>query len=147
MANWLYQGKELTEVPEGYIGFVYKITRIDSKGNPEKIYIGKKNFFSTRNIPITKKELAEIKGPGRNRKKKKVVKESDWQKYYGSDKNLIEDVKKLGGSFFKREIIMLCKSKKGLSYYEVKYQIIEEVLEKDTYNGTILGKFFRKDLE
>jgi hypothetical protein len=34
-----------------------------------------------------------------------------------------------------------------MTYYELKYQLLENVLERDdSYNSNIMGKFFRRDL-
>lgn len=116
---WFYEGKEVDgDIVEGYTGFVYRIT---NTVNGRK-YIGKKLFKSTR----TKK----VKGKVR---KKKVVSESNWKQYYGSNAELLEDVSKYGESSFKREIIKLCKTKGTANYYEMKYQILEDALESDEY--------------
>ena len=34
-----------------------------------------------------------------------------------------------------------------MTYLELKYQIIYNVLENNSYNNNILGKFYRKDIE
>ena len=48
---------------------------------------------------------------------------------------------------FERKILVICKTKKELTYFECKYLFINEVLEtRDNYiNDNILGKFYRKD--
>ena len=50
---------------------------------------------------------------------------------------------------FEREILHLASSKKLLTYYEVKYQMVYQVLEKpeEFFNDNILGKFYKKDFE
>jgi hypothetical protein len=53
----------------------------------------------------------------------------------------------MGEECFKREILVLCKNKKQLSYYEVYWQMKLDVLAIDSYNENIAGKFYRKDLE
>ena len=42
----------------------------------------------------------------------------------------------------------MCPDKKSLTYFEIKYQMIYQVLEKpdEFFNDNILGKFFTKDL-
>lgn len=125
---------------EDNIGFVYIITNKED----DKFYIGKKVFnFSNRKV-ISKKEKAETKT---RKKYKTIIKESDWKDYYGSNIHLKRDVEINGAKNFTRIILKLCKTKKQLSYYEVKYQMIYEVLEKNSYNLNILGRFFRKDTE
>ncbi len=48
----------------------------------------------------------------------------------------------------KRYVLMLCKTKKQLTYCETKYLFQYNVLEDDRFiNDNILGKFYRKDLE
>lgn len=145
MKKWLYEDKEfrtIEDFPSDVIGFVYKITNI-SDG---RIYIGRKILYNKLTKPLTKKEIEEWDKPGRIPKKKKIVKESNWQEYWGSSERIKEDVKRLGEDNFKREILVLCKNKKQLGYYEVYWQMKLEVLSVDSYNENIAGKFFRKDL-
>lgn len=143
---WVYENKEITNIDqfsEDTIGFVYLITHIPTG----KKYIGKKILTSTRRVPMLKRELAEWDKPGRKPKKKLVVKESDWQTYYSSNKWIKDEVKRGNREDFKREILKFCNSKKQLSYYETKYQFAENVLESDEYlNDNILGKFFKTDV-
>jgi len=145
MSKWLYENEEITSIeqfPKNCHGFVYKITNLENG----KIYVGRKILLNTLNKKLTKKELTEQVGPGRKPTKKKVIKESNWISYWGSNKPLLEDIKQLGKDKFKREIIKLTFSKKQLTYYELHYQCIFEVLMKDSYNSNILGKFYPKDL-
>jgi len=145
MLKWLYEDEEITSIeqfPKNCHGFVYKITNLQNG----KIYIGRKILINTLNKKLTKKELLEQTGPGRKPTKKKVVKESNWLSYWGSNKPLLEDIQELGKEKFKREIIKLTFSKKQLTYYELHYQCIFEVLTRDSYNSNILGKFYPKDL-
>jgi len=145
MSNWLYKGEEiltLEQFPENCVGFVYKIYNIHTG----KLYIGKKILHNLLTKKLTIKEKEAWDKPGRIPAKKKEKKESNWVDYYGSSKTLLEDLKILGKDKFKREIIELCFSKKQLSYYEVYYQMIYEVLATDSYNDSILGKFYRKDV-
>ena len=50
---------------------------------------------------------------------------------------------------FKREILKIVPSKKLLTYFETKYQMIYQVLEKpdEFFNDNILGKFYTKDFD
>src|SRR6056300_1792538 len=137
--NWIY----IDPIhPEDWVGFVYKIT---NKTNG-KFYIGKKVFWNNRKTKLTKKEIAEQTGPGRKPTHKVVTKESDWLKYWCSNKDLLADIQELGMDNFERKILTLCKSKKELTYWEMHYQCKEEVLLVDAYNDNILGKFFTQDL-
>jgi len=129
---WLYEGREFTEDPsDDKIGFVYLIKNLKTG----KSYIGKKLFVSTR--------TKTIKG-----KRKKVKTDSGWKDYFGSNAVLIEDVKALGAENFKREILKLCKSKGTCNYWEMKYQIQYEVLERtDFYNDWIMVKVHRSHIK
>jgi hypothetical protein len=144
MNNWIYNGKLISSIEnipdyENVVGFVYKITHLKTG----KFYIGKKNLQHTRKTKITKKEKSETK----TRKTfKRVIKESDWLTYYGSSKELSADVAKYGESQFRREIIQLCHGKKYLSYCEIEWQIKLDVLRADSYNGNILGRYYKKDM-
>jgi len=143
---WLYKNKIISKIEDlpnpNIFGFIYKITNLKNG----KIYIGKKQILSKTKIKIGKKEKALLPTQrGRTPSKKLVIKESNWSEYWGSCKPLLEDVKKLGESNFKKEILMFCTSKKLLTYWEAAYQIKEDVLLKDTYCDTILGHYYRKD--
>lgn len=130
---WTYQGREVTEDEiESHVGFVYLITNLTNN----KKYVGKKLFKSTR--------TKTIKG-----KRKKVKSDSDWRDYYGSNAILKEDVKRLGPENFKREILKLCKSKGTANYFEMKYQIQFEVLERpdEYYNEWIIVKVHRSHIK
>jgi hypothetical protein len=139
--KWLYS-EEFD--PQDYFGFVYKITNLTNS----KFYIGKKYFYHTSNVKLVKKELAALPVTrGRKSTTKQVIKESDWISYWGSSKELQQDVKELGAEMFECIILKLCKDKKELTYYELHYQCVNEcLLSYDSYNDNILGKFFRKDL-
>lgn len=131
--GWLYEQKEinsLDDVPEGAVGFVYKITNTKTG----EYYIGKKNFFSKRTLP-------PLKG---KKRKRRVTREMKWQTYRSSN----DDVKEWEEEDIELEILRFCQTKKGMTYYEMKQQILHDVLADDkSMNGTILGKFWRKDLE
>ena len=121
---WTYQQQPLEEIPEGYIGFVYLITNL----NTGQKYIGKKlaQFKKTR-PPLKGKKL-----------KRRTTVESDWRDYWGSSERLQADVHELGPENFTREILYLCKSKAEMSYLEAREQFERRVLETDDYyNGII----------
>ena len=146
---WQYNGKELTEVshfPENTHGFVYKIEH-----NPTgRSYIGKKVLYFNRKVKVTKKDLLMYEGvKGRKPTHKRLVKESDWLTYYGSNKVLLELLKKDPIENFSRHIIKFATTKKLLTYYETQYQFMYQVLEKPDmfFNDNILGKFFKKDFD
>lgn len=134
---WLYNDKvvsSIEDMPEGSIGFIYRVTHVKSG----KKYIGKKALYHNRTLP-------PLKGMKR---KRKVVKESDWQTYYGSQGQIKQLVKESQDPLdFTREIITFGYTKKQLTYLEMKQLCVDEVLEREDYfNDNILGKFYRKDL-
>lgn len=133
---WYYQGNKidsLKDLPKDAFGFVYKITNEENG----KFYIGRKQLIFSRKIRLNKKERKKT-----GKRIKIVHKESDWLTYNGSSEKLLKDIK--NGSQIKKEILKFVKTKQQLTYYELKYQFIEEVLEKDSYNDNICGRFFRK---
>jgi hypothetical protein len=138
--NWLYS-EEFN--PQNYFGFVYKITNLTNG----KFYIGKKYFYHTSNVKLGKKELAALPVTrGRKLSTKQVIKESDWRSYWGSSKELQQDVKDLGAEMFECIILKLCKDKKQLTYFEMHYQCVNEcLLCNNSYNDNIAGKYFTKD--
>jgi hypothetical protein len=151
MSKWLYfdplgitrEFNSIEDFPENAIGFIYKVTNIVNS----KFYIGRKVLFNNTNKALTKKEIAEWDKPGRVPRKKKVVKESDWLTYYGSNKTLNLERKDLGNQIFTREILKICFTKKQLTYWEVYYQMTNDVLRIESYNDNIQGRFYRKDVE
>lgn len=129
--------------PNEYVGFVYMTTFL----NLNKKYLGKKSFFHSVKRKIGKKEIALITGKGRKPITEKVQKDSGWKDYYGSEPEVIRLSKIEPKDKIVREVLRLCKDKRELTYFEVKYQFQYNVLESEQYfNSNILGKFFRKDL-
>ena len=133
---WLYKKeviKSIEQMPQDTFGFVYEVTYIPTN---EK-YLGKKVLFFNRTLP-------PLKG---TKRKRKIVKESDWQTYYGSHTKIKQLLSEGKQEDFIREIIEFAFNKKHLTYLETKYQFSNNVLENTEYiNDNILGKFFRKDL-
>ena len=131
---WTYKGAAFTSDDiDGFFGFVYRITNLQSG----KQYIGRK-YFTQRRKP---------RGG-----KRKVTSESDWKKYYGSSEELKSDVKRLGKSAFRREIISLHKTLGKVNYEETRQLFLHNVLTESNadgtpayYNSNILGRYMRKD--
>ncbi len=129
---WLLNNKFITDDQvEGYVGFVYLITNMVT----DKKYIGKKLFKFK-------------KAYQKNKKRKKKLVDSDWKTYYGSNAELLEDVKEYGDHNFNREILHLCKTKGTCNYYEAYEQFVRNVLLKDDYyNGWIAVKVGRTHIK
>lgn len=152
--NWRYKDQLITEIsdmPEGTYGFIYRVIHLPTK----KKYIGKKVLFFERNVKLGKRETEQLKEErrsqgigGRVPAKKKVVKESDWKTYYGSEEEIKKLVKTSKPEDWTREILEFVPTKKLLTYYEIKHIFINNALEDpDFANRNILGKFYKKDFE
>jgi len=144
---WFYNDKQFTstnDFPLNTYGFIYIIENLING----KFYIGKKVLFSKQNKKLGKKELAALPvSRGRKPSTKEVITESNWLDYYGSSKDLQNDIKKLGKENFKRKIVHFCYSKKHLTYMEVKTQFAYDVLEStNCYNDSIGGRYYKKDI-
>jgi hypothetical protein len=130
--GWYFNEKlinNIEDIPEGCIGFIYKITNIKTG----QYYIGKKSIYSQKTLP-------PLKG---KKRKRKVISEMKWQEYQSSNELVqtwpIEDIEKI--------ILRFCFTKKGLTYFELKEQFIHGVLEDDTsVNFNLLGKFYKRDI-
>ena len=145
--NWLYNEvaiEDISQFPENTYGFVYKVTHTPTG----KSYIGKKVLYFNKKTKLGKKEIATQKtGPGRKPTTKIVTKESDWKTYYGSEPEIKTLLAENKHNEFEKVILKLVDNKKLLTYIEIKYQFIFEVLEQPDkwFNHNILGKFFSKD--
>ena len=133
---WTYQGTTFTSADiNDFFGYVYCITNLKTGQK----YIGRKYFTQRRK-------------PRSGTKKRRVTSESDWKKYYGSSAELKADVKALGKSLFKREILSLHSTLGKVNYEETKQlflnNVLMEALDDGTpayYNSNILGRYMRKD--
>ena len=136
----------ISDFPDNTHGFVYRIVHKPTG----KMYIGRKILQNTTKVKLGKKELKELSGVvGRRPSYKMAVKESNWKTYWGSNKFLKELYETESKENFEREILICAPTKKLLTYYELKYQILYEVLEKpeEFFNDNILGKFFTRDFD
>ena len=131
---WTYKGSTFTSDDiNDFFGYVYCITNLQTG----KKYIGRK-YFTQRRKP---------RGG-----KRKVTTESDWKRYYGSSKELAEDIKKYGRNIFKREILSLHTRLGEVNYEETKQLFLNNVLMESLddgtaayYNSNILGRYMKKD--
>ena len=122
---WTFNNEEYNITPEEYQGFVYQITELDTN----KKYIGKKNFWKPKTLPITKTRKRRVR----------TRIESDWKQYYGSSNEVCRLVEERGTEKFKREILKLCKTKGEMSYHEAKMQFDNDVLLREDYYNNFIG--------
>lgn len=122
---WYYNNELYGTTPEDFQGFVYEITELDT----DKKYIGKKNFWKPKILPITKKRKRRVR----------TRVESDWKQYYGSSNEVCKLVEEYGTEKFRREILRLCKTKGEMSYHEAKLQFEKDVLLSDEYYNNFIG--------
>lgn len=122
---WYYNNEQFDSTPEEFQGFVYLITEIDTN----RKYIGKKNFWKPKVLPITKTRKRRVR----------TRVESDWKTYTGSSEKVTTLVESRGLDKFKREILRLCKTKGEMSYYEAKLQFEYDVLLSDEYFNEFIG--------
>ena len=131
---WIYEGSPFTSDDIGdYYGFVYRITNTST----QKSYIGRKYFYQKR----------KPRGG-----KRRVTSESDWKRYYGSSDDLKRDIREIGRTSFRREILSLPTTLGKVNYEETKqlflHNVLMESLDDGTpmyYNSNILGRYMRKD--
>lgn len=120
--EWIYQGTPVKHPPVCAQSFVYRITNTINS----KMYIGKKSLVKRK-----------LKTSGN--RKSRIIAQSDWREYYGSNKQLLEDIQYYGEVNFIREILHWCKTKGDANYLELKEQILNEVLEREDYYNVYIG--------
>jgi len=132
---WIYNGEQFTSDMIGNnLGFVYCLT--DAVNG--KKYIGKKKFWSKITRPPLK---------GKTRKRREI-KESDWQNYFGSSSETQALVEEFGAARFHREILHLCETAGIMGYLELKEQMDRQVLLDDNYyNGIIQARIHRSHVK
>ena len=137
--NWVFEGKEVIEMPEGHIGFVYLIT---CSVNGKK-YIGKKLFTFAR----TKVKTITLKNGEKRKKKIRDRVDSDWREYYGSSDYLKADIELLGVDKFTREILYICKTKDECNYRETEEIFKQQaLLTDDFYNAWVSAKIRKSNV-
>ena len=111
-----------------HFGFVYLITHNQSG----RKYVGKKFF--------TKSKTKQVNG-----KKKRTRVKSDWEDYYGSNKELLDEIKINGRENYTREILHLCSSRSTCSYHETYEIFCRHALLSDSYYNAWVYCRIRKD--
>ena len=122
---WYYNNEQFDSTPEDFQGFVYLITELDTG----KKYIGKKNFWKPKILPVTKKRKRRVR----------TRVESDWRTYTGSSEKVNLLIESKGLDVFKKEILHLCKTKGEMSYHEARLQFHYDVLLSDEYYNEFIG--------
>ena len=122
---WYYNNETFEITPEEYQGFVYQITELHT----DKKYIGKKNFWKPKILPVNKTRKRRVR----------TRIESDWKTYFSSSQQIQKIVEESGEDKFKREILKLCKTKGEMSYHEAKLQFEHNVLLRDDYYNEFIG--------
>ena len=120
------------EFTEDMIGDAFGMVYIITHTPTGKKYVGKKFF--------TKAKTRQVKG-----KKKRSRVASDWLTYWGSNKELQEEVKKNGEEQYTREILHLCKSRSELSYWESFEIFSRHALMSESYWNQWISCKIRKD--
>ena len=101
-----------------FYGFIYIIKNYITN----KEYIGKKAYKYTLRI--------KVKG---RKNRKIVIKDSDWETYTGSSKELNKDIKEFGIDNCSFTILCQCTTRSMLTYMEVDYLVSYYALtSKDT---------------
>ena len=122
--TWYYKLRPYTIANPLYQGFVYEIKNLTNN----RLYIGQKNFWRTI-------KLKPLKGKTNRRHRRE---ETDWQGYYGSSAELLNDVETLGPDHFQRRILYMCENRNQMNYFEAREQFARDVLlDKRYYNAMI----------
>ena len=120
------------EFTEDMIGDAFGMVYIITHTPTGKKYVGKKFF--------TQAKTRQVQG-----KKKRSRVASDWVPYWGSNKELQEEVKKNGEEQYTREILHLCKSRSECSYYETFEIFSRHALLSESYYNQWVSCKIRKD--
>ena len=100
-------------------------------------YIGKKFFWKRiRRKPLKGKKRVRIDRV-----------ESDWKDYYGSSRELLEDIDKVGKQNIRRTILHCHKSKWACAYYELDEQMYHKVLFDEKYYNGIVNVRLKKNIK
>jgi hypothetical protein len=127
--NWIYNGHEVTELPDEIVGMVYEIYYDNGKS-----YIGSKMVRS-------KVKLKPLKHMRKNAVRYKV-KETNWKSYEGSSK-LSE-----GLTIVNKVILYLTTNKRSMTYLEDRELFTRKALESTDYiNENIRGKYWDNCLD
>jgi len=118
-------------------GYVYLIENLLTR----RKYIGRKQLLHKRT-----KSVKHVQKNGKVVQKKVVqFVDAGWDEYWGSCKELLQDIERLGVEQFRKTVLHECSSKSELSYLEAREQFDRRVLESDDYyNGNIQYRGFKQ---
>lgn len=117
MTSWTY---DPAFSPKDYAAIVYRITLPDGR-----YYVGKKSLWVMKDG--------------------KIARESDWQDYWGSSKEVKALVKTTGKASCKREVLRFCVSRGEASWLEAVTLIKGDcLLDPLCLNGNVLTTFNHK---
>ena len=134
--NEIYDPKPSEMAPEKVYGIVYLIENIENG----RLYVGKKVLWF--------RGYKSVKLKNGKKKRKKILVESDWREYYGSNNELKKDIEKFGKDKFKRTILHTCISKGVCSYLEMKEQVERgAIIDELYYNEQIRCRVHRSHLK
>ena len=122
-----WEGLPPEEEREGIVGFVY-IIKNNHPDSKKTYYIGKKQLLKR----VKRKPL-------KNKKRNRISYiDNNVQEYWGSSKELLNDIEKYGIEHFSRKVIELCHSKFHMSFAELEWQMKMGVLfDERSYNSII----------
>ena len=134
--NEIYDPKPSEMAPEKVYGIVYLIENTENG----RLYVGKKVLWF--------RGYKSVKLKNGKKKRKKILVESDWREYYGSNNELKKDIEKFGKDKFKRTILHTCISKGECSYLEMKEQVERgAIIDELYYNEQIRCRVHRSHLK
>lgn len=140
---WHFEGNTITclaDMPEGIIGFIYKINNLTTG----KYYIGRKTVASIKKKKLTLKEklLPENK---RKTFKYDFCESTGWKNYCGS--NLILKAEAAEGHKIIKTILKYCFSKAELTLEESKAILCGGALQDPlSYNMWVSCKIYKRNL-
>jgi hypothetical protein len=114
----------IDKLPDDAFGFLYKITDKAS----DKFYVGIKQALSKRRLPA-------LKG---KKRKRIVIKESDWREYCSSSGEISESVK-ANKDDYSFEILSFHPSKSSLKYAEAEFLIKNDCFFDDKCHNQMLN--------
>lgn len=123
MSKWI----NLPDNIEGIFGIVY-IIKNKHPDSTKQFYIGAKQLLRKTRLKPTK-----------TRKRNKIVwRDNGVEEYWGSSKELLDDIVKYGEDYFTKEVIELCGSKFHMKYAELVWQIkCKALFDPRFYNGIL----------